>query len=279
MKTNLIIFLFIISSWTYGQAKFDIGFKAGYKAGYCYKQGIGCIEPILPTPPIPSIYESSNNYQDGYNRGFELGLKKRANRASENTERFKVARAKYVDDIVYNPYKNIHSAVELAKKLRKAKGYALEHLEKGNYNQAIKISLSGVQASPKDDEFMLILGQSYKELKEYGNAIKWYKKAARYGNYGATIYSVIRELERKQRVSYKAPVTTSSSTTTFKPYITYFNNPVFKPPLREEPSITSKEIARCPKDAKVIVLEETNSLYYKVEVKGFKGYVSAALLR
>jgi hypothetical protein len=79
MKTNskltpiLSIFL-IISSFTFSQTKFNEGFNVGYKKGYCQDQGIGCIEPIPPIAPIPKVGESSDSYNDGYNRGFQMGL-------------------------------------------------------------------------------------------------------------------------------------------------------------------------------------------------------------
>ena len=47
------------------------GWDSGYKQGWCYGRGVGCIEPIVPICPIPRINEST--FQDGYNRGFIQG--------------------------------------------------------------------------------------------------------------------------------------------------------------------------------------------------------------
>ncbi|MFJ1263085.1 outer membrane beta-barrel protein [Capnocytophaga canis] len=55
------------------QSRFQKGFKVGYKEGWCYDKGVGCIPPIPPIAPIPRIGEDMNNYQDGYRRGFTMG--------------------------------------------------------------------------------------------------------------------------------------------------------------------------------------------------------------
>ncbi len=58
-----------------------MGFQAGYKAGFCYND-FGCVAPIPPVTPIPLIGESSQNYKDGYNRGFKMGLEDKQNAKS-----------------------------------------------------------------------------------------------------------------------------------------------------------------------------------------------------
>ena len=55
------------------QSRFEKGFEVGYKEGWCYDKGVGCIPPIPPIAPIPGIGEDMNNYQDGYRRGFTMG--------------------------------------------------------------------------------------------------------------------------------------------------------------------------------------------------------------
>lgn len=54
------------------------GWAEGYKAGWCYEQGIGCIDPIVPICPIKRIGEEG--YKDGYNRGFVQGKAAREDR-------------------------------------------------------------------------------------------------------------------------------------------------------------------------------------------------------
>jgi hypothetical protein len=79
---NLLLFLicfltlnFVVSA----QSNFDLGFKAGFKSGYCYsnQSSVSCIPPLAPIPPLPQISENRNNYQDGYNRGFLYGTAQR----------------------------------------------------------------------------------------------------------------------------------------------------------------------------------------------------------
>jgi len=85
-KSNIIIILLILfTSSIFAQSNFDKGFEVGYKKGFCQDQGIGCMEPITPIPPVPGVDENYNSYSDGYNRGFTMGLKKRKTIKSENT--------------------------------------------------------------------------------------------------------------------------------------------------------------------------------------------------
>ena len=69
----LLIFQFLIPTTSPCQSAYDKGFDEGYKKGYCYEK-LSCIPPIPPIAPIPKIGESSSSYQDGYNRGFKVGL-------------------------------------------------------------------------------------------------------------------------------------------------------------------------------------------------------------
>jgi len=68
----LLLPLMLISSTNY-QSAFCDGFEDGFKQGYCYKSNqFSCIPPITPLCPLPRIGEDS--YNDGYNRGFLIGL-------------------------------------------------------------------------------------------------------------------------------------------------------------------------------------------------------------
>ena len=60
------------SEYSNPQKEYAQGWDVGYKAGWCYGQGYGCIEPIVPICPIPRIGESG--FKAGYNRGFLSGL-------------------------------------------------------------------------------------------------------------------------------------------------------------------------------------------------------------
>jgi hypothetical protein len=62
-------------------SQFEVGFKVGFKEGYCYtsnpNSGFFCTPPPPPLPPLPVYPESSAVWLDGYNRGFQTGNSKR----------------------------------------------------------------------------------------------------------------------------------------------------------------------------------------------------------
>ena len=70
MKKIIIILLALIAIAS-AYTPFCEGFKAGYKAGYCYGK-YTCLEPLSPLCPLPRLGEET--YMDGYNRGFTKGL-------------------------------------------------------------------------------------------------------------------------------------------------------------------------------------------------------------
>jgi hypothetical protein len=83
MKSFYVLIVMLISNFVaFGQSNFNIGFKEGFKNGYCYsnnQSGYYCNPPLPPLPPLPQISERSNSYQDGYNRGFLYGQSQRRN--------------------------------------------------------------------------------------------------------------------------------------------------------------------------------------------------------
>ena len=82
MKNITLTCLLILNFVAFGQSNFNIGFKEGFKNGYCYsnnQSGYYCNPPLPPLAPLPQISESSNSYQDGYNRGFLYGQSQRRN--------------------------------------------------------------------------------------------------------------------------------------------------------------------------------------------------------
>lgn len=196
-QTFLLSLIFFLStSFLLAQTEFDNGFKDGYKNGYCQDQGIGCIKPIPPIAPIPTVDESSSSYQDGYNRGFQMGMKAQTSKPnSTNRQRYQTAKPTFVEDKMYNPYGNLNNAIALANALRESKGRAMEHIKNEEYQEAANICFAGLRVSPKDDEFMMILGQAYRMTGDRENAIKWLKKASRLRPKDKNLKSLVSKLE------------------------------------------------------------------------------------
>jgi hypothetical protein len=63
----------IVGTEIVARTLFCQGFEDGYKEGYCDGR-FGCIPPVCPVCPVTTIYERTDNYKDGYNRGFKRGL-------------------------------------------------------------------------------------------------------------------------------------------------------------------------------------------------------------
>lgn len=77
MKKLLTFIIGVIGIWiilAFTTKTYCDGWEKGYKRGYCYKVQ-NCIEPIVPTCPIPEI--GFETYQDGLDRGFVEGKNKR----------------------------------------------------------------------------------------------------------------------------------------------------------------------------------------------------------
>jgi hypothetical protein len=117
----LTLFIFVVFGFsTLAQSNFDIGFKKGFAIGYCYSNDENanyyCIPPLPPLPPLPQISESSDNYQDGYNRGFLYGLAQR--RAEDNKSSSR--NSNRVEPPKFNPYIQQNPIVTLTPEEREA---------------------------------------------------------------------------------------------------------------------------------------------------------------
>jgi hypothetical protein len=108
----VIVFIFFGLNKTFSQNNFSLGYNNGFKAGYCYNKGVGCIAPIPPITPIPNLNESLYNFQDGYNRGFIDGRGDANNIQTENQSPY--GRAAYRPDIkpFVPDYNSFHNALK-----------------------------------------------------------------------------------------------------------------------------------------------------------------------
>lgn len=179
----LLIAFFISSNFLFAQSNFTNGFNNGYKKGYCHDQGIGCLEPISPIAPIPKIGESNDSYTDGYNRGFQMGLSvQKSSTSTTNRQQYTTTNGAFVENKMSNSYGNTKDAYALANAIKDSKDRALENLKYKQYQAVKDICLAGLSISPKDEDFMMILGEAYYQSGDNNNALKWLKKAANYRN-------------------------------------------------------------------------------------------------
>lgn len=200
MRHVILIFVSVLCTISsQAQSNYSKGYEEGYIEGYCYDIGVGCVEPISPVSPVPRIGADLNSYKDGYNHGFNDGAAKQKSevRNSRNGTRFKATKGDFVDDNIYNPLKgvDVNNIFALAQAIKESKGLAMEHLEDENYQAVANICYSGLQVSPNDDEFMLLLGYAYKESGNYKEAYKWLKKASRKRPLDSNLKSLVRKLK------------------------------------------------------------------------------------
>lgn len=166
-------------NFSFGQSNFSKGFDAGYKKGYCQDQG-SCISPIPPVSPIPSFNESMSSYQDGYNRGFQMGLSAQNSKSTTASKGYTTSSANHEIDYMSKPYVNKENLEATVKKLNQLKDRAFENYNNNEYQEVIDICLSALKISPYDSEFMLLLGESYYQTGDNKNALKWLKKSYSY---------------------------------------------------------------------------------------------------
>lgn len=84
------------------------------------------------------------------------------------------------------------------------------------------------------------------------------------------------QLRQQNNAAKSQTSTTKRNTATSQNTGSYKHTPTIKEsiPLREKANVNSREIYQCPKGAKVEILDNSGSVYYKVRVNGYTGYVS-----
>lgn len=130
-KYSILLITLFFTATILSQTNFNKGFDVGYKKGYCQDQGIGCIEPNPPIAPIPKIGESSDNFQDGYNRGFQMGLSARnLNTNQSDRTRYQTAKSDFSTDYIYKPPVELMIKAAEAKQKRAEMLYLQEKVKK-----------------------------------------------------------------------------------------------------------------------------------------------------
>jgi hypothetical protein len=99
MKKLLLIIVLCSSIKSFAQLNISSGFEAGYKAGYCYGRP-SCITPLVPATPAGGF-----TYQDGYNKGFQMGLDKQRGVENNNSSGYKGTPAEFLEGKMFQlPY-------------------------------------------------------------------------------------------------------------------------------------------------------------------------------
>lgn len=136
MKKKLLFLLLTLSTSIFGQSNFSNGFSDGYKKGFCQNQGNGCISPLPPISPIPNVNEKMNSYQDGYNRGFEIGLNSQKSSNNTTNERFKAQSVELSKDNIYKAdYTLVQNKMQSMDKLIES---SAKNIEAENYEKALE---------------------------------------------------------------------------------------------------------------------------------------------
>ena len=142
IKFLIAIISIVYSVNSFGQTNYDRGFQVGYSKGYCYDMGVGCISPNPPNPPNPKIGENPDSYQDGYNRGFELG---RSQQSSMKTRKRNITSSDEQVDYMYRPDANrMQSALEAVDN---------KITENKKFREALMDWIYELKKAPTDKEF------------------------------------------------------------------------------------------------------------------------------
>ena len=192
---NIFLILILLSTYTaLSQAPYDLGYRDGFKAGYCYNEGLGCIAPIPPIAPPPSIGESEQNYFDGYNRGLIYGSRAKldGNKSSNSNYNNSSSLAVYGQQQYVAPYVPWHPDWDFYQRtLEKAQqNYEqLREVEKNKeYDSKLK-QASELLKSYYDPKKVKQRVEYVNLLKLYYNQIGFYPKSIPDGVYKTTITS------------------------------------------------------------------------------------------
>ncbi len=177
--TAFIVFVFFVN-FSIAQSKFDQGFIDAYKKGYCYEKA-NCISPIPPVAPIPTVSENLNSYQDGYSRGFKMGMEAQ-NGNTSGQKRYKTASADPVDYTDKPSQSEIKEFIAENKHVifNKIMAEAQGKYATGNYTGCIKACYDAITLTKLvSKQCYNLMAKSYEALGKKGKAKKYFKKAGK----------------------------------------------------------------------------------------------------
>jgi tetratricopeptide (TPR) repeat protein len=179
MKRSIFILIFFsITNFIFGQSNYDRGFQVGYSKGYCQDQGVGCLSPIPPIAPIPTIGENLDSYQDGYNRGFQMGLSAHSSvgNTSINRKRYQAAADPVFIDGISSYDNNLAlKTTVLTNLINESK----QELINENYDRAISIADRMIEIDPRLAVAYFVKSNAYYQKKEMLNSYNYAEKSDR----------------------------------------------------------------------------------------------------
>lgn len=215
MKKLFYFLILCLSINSYAQSTFSSGFEAGYKAGYCYGSP-GCVTPLVPVAPAGGF-----SYQDGYNKGFQMGLDKQRGLENNITSGYKGTPATFIEGAMFKfPYELMMKVIEKKDKEFKDKYGSIE-----NRDRIFKeLILKGLEAFNKQDYYGaisfckqaeetlltspmidMILGGSYYSIGDYDKSLSHLKTAKNNGFSDADMYITLIKKKEKE-MKYERPI-------------------------------------------------------------------------
>jgi len=186
MRKIFLIITFFKVLYINAQTNYGKGYDKGWKEGYCHNERGVCVSPITPIAPIPRIGENSNNYVDGYNRGFADGLEayqKNTKKSNNDIERFTTAEYKPTTDFLYNhPYQLEFKVV--SDLINRAKYF----LENEDYDNALNIGNDIIELKPEIAVGYTTKGIAYYKKGDILNAYNYIRKSLNKGSDNVDFY-------------------------------------------------------------------------------------------
>lgn len=215
MKKFLSIIVLCLSIKSFAQSNISSGFDSGYKAGYCY--GIpSCVTPLVPSTPTDIF-----TYQDGYNKGFQMGLDKQRGVENKISSGYKGTPAEFIEGKMFElPYELMMKIIDKKDKEFEDKYGSFENrdkifkdlLVKGLYAFIKKDYYGAINYCNKAEETQLtnpmidlILGGSYYFINDLDNSLLHLKIAKKNGYNEAEEYIKLIK-GREKEMTYETPI-------------------------------------------------------------------------
>lgn len=158
--TVLLLILSLLSVLSYSQSNYDKGFKAGYEEGYCYND-FGCISPIIPLTPMLNIGENNDSYQDGYNRGFKMGME------DKQGSKAKTDYSNNSNQQVYSTYQHTYTPADLSAIRNELERRQAAYDNNKKYVDNLIDWIYDLKSKTKDQTFLDAMDIRYKKLRSF----------------------------------------------------------------------------------------------------------------